>query len=238
MAIYKEVKDDLNKKMSDGVYKSGDKIPSERSLSVTYGVSRMTVRQALTELENEGFLIRETGRGTFVSAPNIYQDNLKSFTQTLIERHMTPSTVVIEVAKVHHLRHISEMLDIHLDEPYYKIKRLRCGDGVPIALETVYIPVMYVKDIDQYDLTKSLYSVLETYYKYEFVRAAAEIEATLPNRGISDLMGIKKQSALLKVTGVTFCQNDLKLFYEESYYRSELYKYHVDILGGNNFGAK
>lgn len=238
MAIYKEVKEDLNHKISDGIFKSGDKIPSERALSESYGVSRMTIRQALTELENEGFLIRETGRGTFVSAPNLYQENLKSFTQTLIDRHMTPSTEVIEVSKVLHLRHISQMLDIHPDEPYYKIKRLRCGDDVPIALETVYIPMMYAKDIDQYDLTQSLYSLLESNYHYEFIRIASEIEATMPNRGISELMRIKKQTALLKVTGVTFCQNDFKLFYEESYYRSELYKYHVDILGISPLGGK
>ena len=231
MAIYKEVKEDLTQKINQGVYKSGDKIPSERALSNTYGVSRMTVRQALNELENEGFLIRETGRGTFISVPNLYQENLKSFTQTLIDRHMTPSTKVIEVSKVLHLRHISQMLGIHPDEPYYKIKRLRCGDGVPIALETIYIPVLFAKDIDQYDLTASLYGLLETHYKYELVRIASEIEATLSNRGLSELMDIKKQSALLKVTGITYCQNDQKLFYEESYYRSDLYKYHVDILG-------
>lgn len=231
MAIYKEVKEDLNQKINEGVYKSGDRIPSERALSESYGVSRMTIRQALTELSNEGFLIRETGRGTFVSVPNLYQENLKSFTQTLIDRHMTPSTKVIEVSKVLHLRHISQMLEIHPDEPYYKIKRLRCGDEVPIALETVYIPVVYVQDIDQYDLTASLYDILASHYDYELVRIASEIEATLSNRGISELMAIKKQSALLKVAGITYCQNEKKLFYEESYYKSDLYKYHVDILG-------
>lgn len=231
MAIYKEVKEDLSRKIDQGTYRSGDRIPSERALSDLYGVSRMTVRQALTELENDGFLHRETGRGTFVSVPDVYQENLHSFTQTLIDRHMTPSTNVIEVSKILHLRNISQMLGIHGDEPYYKIKRLRCGDDIPIALETVYIPVIYAMDIDQYDLSQSLYTVLEQHYGYEMVRVSCEIEATLSNRGLAEMMNLRKQTALLKVTGITYSQDDRKLFYEESYYKSELYKYHVDILG-------
>ena len=234
MPIYKEVKNDIIEKINSGTYKSGDRIPSERSLAESYGVSRMTLRQALNELEGEGLLSKEKGRGTFVSSPNLYQENLRSFTQTLIDRRMVPSTKVIEVAKVLHLRNISQMLGIHPDEPYYKIKRLRSGDGIPIALETVYIPITYAEGIDAYDLSGSFYSILEEKYGYELVRIASEIEASLSNRILSEAMDIKKQTALLKVTGITYAQNERKLFYEESYYRSELYKYHVDIMGNRN----
>lgn len=231
MAIYKDVKADIGRKIEAGIYRSGDKMPSERALSHQYGVSRMTLRQALNELEGEGFLQREIGRGTFVSAPNLYQENLHSFTQTLIDRKMTPSTRIIEVAKVLHIKKISEQLDIDADEPYYKIKRLRLGDDIPIALETVYIPVCHGEGIDRFDLTGSLYDLLAHHYGYEVARASCDIEAVLANKGLLTLMGIKKQSALLKVTGITYGQDDHKLFYEESYYKSELYKYHVDILG-------
>ncbi len=231
MAIYKEVKDDINNKITMGMYKPGDRIPSERLLSESYGVSRMTLRQALNEVEKEGFLYREKGRGTFVASPDLFQENLKSFTRTLIDRRLTPSTHIIEVSKILHLKQISQLLDLHPDEPYYKIKRLRCGDEVPIALETVYIPIIYAKDIDGFDLTESLYSILEKNYGYEMIRSACEIEACLANRLLSEQMDTKKNAALLKVSGITYSQADRKLFYEVSYYKSELYKYHVDIMG-------
>lgn len=229
MSIYKQVKEDIGKKINEGTYKSGDRIPAERVLADQYGISRMTLRQALNELEREGLLHREKGRGTFVSAPDLYQENLMSFTKTLINRHMTPSTRIIEVSKVLHLRHVSQMMGIHADEPYYKIKRVRCGDDIPIALETVYLPIMYAKDIDSHDLTESLYGILEQHYGYEMVRSGCEIEAVLANRIQSELLATRRNTALLKISGITYCQGEQMLFYEESYYRSDLYKYHVDI---------
>lgn len=231
MAIYQEVKQDILKQIHDGFYKSGDRIPSERDLCGLYKVSRMTLRQALSELEQEGILVREKGRGTFVTTPNLYQENLRSFTQTLIERGMIPSTIVIEASKVLHLRSISQLLGLDKDEPYYKVKRIRLGDDIPIALETIYIPVKYAKDLKNHNLSTSMYKILEQHYGYELFRNACEIEASLAPRDILDLLDLKKTTALLKVSGITYAQGDLKLFYEESYYRSDLYKYHVDIMG-------
>ena len=75
MSIYKNIKLDINNKISEGLYKLGEKIPSERVLSTLYGVSRMTIRQALLELDNEGIIHRENGRGAFVSIQELYQDN-------------------------------------------------------------------------------------------------------------------------------------------------------------------
>ncbi len=231
MALYKEVNQDLSDKIKNGFYKSGDKIPSERELCEVYGVSRMTVRQAVMALESEGKVIREKGRGTFVTSPNLYQDNLKSFTKTLVAQNMTPTTRVIEASKVSHLRKISQILGVEESSSYYKIKRLRLGDDVPIALETVYIPESYVPGITDHHLEKSLYGVLEDQYGYELTHIACEIEACLSNRILMSVFELKSQKALLKVTGITYDQTGSKLFYEESYYVSDLYKYHVDILG-------
>lgn len=231
MVVYKEVKKDLSDKITTGIYKPGDRIPSERNLSEVYGISRMTLRQALNALEKDGLIRREKGRGTFVTSKDLFQENLRSFTHTLIARQIEPSSKIIEVSKVLHLKQISQLLQINQGEAYYKIKRLRCGDGVPMGLETVYIPVIRVPDIDQYDLTQSFYGILENYYGYEMTRSACEIEACLANSVLATQMVAKKNSALLKVSGVTYSQGDQPLFYEESYYRSELYKYHVDIMG-------
>lgn len=230
MSIYKNIKLDINTKINEGIYKSGEKIPSERVMSTLYGVSRMTIRQALLELENEGIIHREKGRGAFVSIQELYQDNLKSFTQTLIEQGMVPTTRVIEVSTVSKLGAISKVLDVHEGTSYYKIKRLRLGDDVPIALEKIYIPTQYVENILGYNMKGSLYKVLEDYYGYDVTHIDCTIEAVISNRGHIRVLELKKPTALLKVFGVTFAQDNLKLFYEESYYRSDLYKYHVDIM--------
>lgn len=231
MAIYLDVRDDLYDKITSGVYKSGDKIPSERELSETYSVSRMTVRQAINVLVKDGVVYREKGRGTFVSVPNLYQDNMKSFTQTLIEQNMHPTTKVIEASMVTHLKSISQILHMDPRTSYYKIKRLRLGDNVPIALETVYIPTKYVPGLLDHSLEHSLYQVLEEQYGYEMTNIACEIEACISNKILMGVMELKNQEGLLKITGITYDQNGRRIFYEESYYRSDLYKYRVDILG-------
>ncbi|PKM67251.1 MAG: GntR family transcriptional regulator [Firmicutes bacterium HGW-Firmicutes-2] len=230
MAIYQDVKKELTYRIHEGVYKAGEKIPSERDLSLAFKVSRMTIRQALSELVVEGALYKSMGRGTFVSSPSLYQENLKSFTQTLIGQGMMPSTKVIEVATISQMKKISQWLNVDQMSPYYKVKRLRLGDGVPIALETIYIPKKYAEELPKHDLTHSLYKILEQEYGYDLTHITCDIEANISSRIIMEAMGLNKQTALLKITGITYAQNDLKLFYEESYYRSELYKYHVDIL--------
>ena len=95
----------------------------------------------------------------------------------------------------------------------------------------MYIPVIHVPDIDNYDLSQSFYNILEEGYGYEMIRSACEIEACLANNLLATQMEAKKNSALLKVSGITYSQGDQPLFYEESYYKSDLYKYHVDIMG-------
>ena len=230
MAIYQDVKKEILHRIHEGDYKAGEKIPSERDLSLVFKVSRMTIRQALSELVAEGVLYKSMGRGTFVSSPSLYQENLKSFTQTLIGQGMVPSTKVIEVATISQLKKISQWLNADQLDPYYKIKRLRLGDGTPIALETIYIPKKYAEGLPKHDLTTSLYKILEKEYGYDLTHITCDIEANISSRIIMEAMALNKQTALLKITGITYAQNDLKLFYEESYYRSQLYKYHVDIL--------
>lgn len=230
MPIYQDIKKAIQGAIQEGTYKPGDKIPSERELSLQYEVSRMTIRQAILELDKEGAIHREKGRGTFVSTPNLFQENLKSFTQTLIDQNMEPTTKVLEVSSVMQLKKISQHLGLPMSEPYYKIKRLRLGDGVPIALETVYIPIKHAEGLIQHDMTLSLYKTLEGHYGYELTHIACEIEASISNRIVMEAMELKSHTALLKISGVTYAQEDQKLFYEESFYRSDLYKYHVDIL--------
>ena len=67
LPIYKKIENDVKAKIQDGTYKGGDLLPSENELKDQYNVSRMTVRQALTNLVNDGYLYRHKGKGTFVS---------------------------------------------------------------------------------------------------------------------------------------------------------------------------
>lgn len=228
-SIYIQVKKDLLKKIETHLYKSGDRLPSERDLSEIYGVSRMTARQALKELEEDGYVYRETGRGTFVSSPQFLQKNVKSFTETVTEQGFIPSTKVLESAIVYDLKSISQKMGLEAKTRYYKVKRLRLGNETPIALETLYIPENYCPDLRKHDLSQSLYHILEEEYGYVITTISCQMDACIPTRVLAEVMGLHKQIALLKVNGITYAQGNKKLFYEESFYRPDLYKYEVDI---------
>jgi len=227
--IYIEVKNSLFQKISEGVYKAGDKIPSERDLSDEYHVSRMTARQAVSLLVTEGVVYREKGKGTFVSSKQFSQNNVKSFTQTLKEQGYDPTTIMLEFSNVHSLREISAIMELPYDAQYIKMKRLRLGNGVPIALETVYLPRDKYSGLKEEDIGQSLYNTLEKGYGYVVGRVSNEIDACISNRMMMKLFEVQKPVALLKLVGISYTIDGDKLFYEESYYRSDLYKYQVDI---------
>lgn len=227
--IYVQIKKAIILRIEEGVYKSGDKIPSERSFSEEFGASRMTVRQAINELVNEEKLYREQGRGTFIASPKFLQHNLKSFTQTLIERGHNPTTEILEFTTVFNLKEISKMLDISTDSVLYKLKRLRMADGIPVALETVYIPKLYCQGLEKHDISGSLYGVLEQEYGYTIDTISCEIDACISDKFQMKLFKVPTRVPLLKVSGINCTADKQKLFYETSYYRSDLYKYQVDL---------
>lgn len=227
--IYMQIKRYILDCIKEGTYRSGDRIPSERTLSDDFGASRMTIRQAVNELVNEGKLYREQGRGTFVASPKFFQNNLKSFTQTLIEKGHAPSTEVLEFSVVHSLKDISKALDVDEKTMIYKIKRLRKADDIPIALETVYLPKHYCQGLDKFDMSRSLYGILEEQYKYTIETISCDIDAWISDKFQMKIFDVNKRVPLLKVSGTHHTDQGLKLFYEDSYYRSDLYKYHVDL---------
>ncbi|GMQ57133.1 phosphonate metabolism transcriptional regulator PhnF [Vallitalea sediminicola] len=226
---YQKIKKDIYCKINNGEFKSGEKIPSERKLCELYNISRMTARQAINELVKEGIVYREKGRGTFVSSPNFLQRNVKSFTDTLRERGFNPSTNIIEFSTVYNLRDISNIMEVPYDTKFYKLKRLRLGNELPMALETVYIQKDRCLGLHKYDISKSLYEVLEEHYGYKVENISCDIDACIANNIMMKVFNMKKARALLKITGISYTQNGEKLFYEESYYRPDLYKYRVDI---------
>lgn len=228
-ARYLEVKNHLIHKINEGFYKAGDKIPSERALSEEYGVSRMTARQAVSALVIDGVVYRETSKGTFVSTKQFSQKNVKSFTQTLMDQGFEPFTEIIEFAKVHSLGEISTVMGLPYETSYFKIKRLRYGNGVPMALETIYLPVEKCQGLKVEDIGQSLYEALEAKFGYVVGRVSNDIDACISSRIMMHLFKVQKPVALLRITGVSYTTEGEMLFYEDSYYRSDLYRYQVDI---------
>jgi len=228
-AIYLIVAKSIEEKINNGLYKIKEKLPSERDLAHMYSVSRMTARQALIYLQEKGMVYRELGSGTFVQAPTIEQENVKSFTETVSAMGYKADSRILEFSVVHKLKNIARQLDLTEDEDFYKLKRLRLGNNIPMALEVLYIPVRYVPNLSGYNLEGSFYGILKEVYETNIVKVSYQVEAIIANPIFLKLMELNKTTALLKVAGVSYDDHDRKFMYEESLYRSDLYNYHIDI---------
>ncbi len=232
--VYFQLKNILLKKVQDGEFPAGGLIPSERDLCESLGISRMTVRQALSQLVAEGVLYREKGRGTFVAKSKIEQRNIMSFSDLVTGKGLVPSTKVLYFGKNEADAEIRGFLGLREGEMVFTVKRLRLASSVPVGIEEVSIPEKYCPDLDRYDLTASLYRLMKTEYGFEVDHVDNVIESSRPGREEKELLEIPNTVPVLRIAGVIYTGSGLKLFHERSVYRSDEYKYNVRVYVHTN----
>src|SRR5947209_552451 len=142
LPLYYQLKEVLKQQIQSGHLAPHTAIPSEPELVSRCHVSRATVRQALTELVNEGLLYRQHGKGTFVCEPRVKQNvsELYSLTTELHRRGKRPGGMLIVSELVRGNEAIRQQLRLADDEQLVRLERLRTADGQPIALEIDYLP--------------------------------------------------------------------------------------------------
>lgn len=228
--VYYQLRNIIQKKIQNGDYREGDLIPSERELSEDFGISRMTVRQAMNHMVAEGLLIREKGRGTFVAKRKIEQRNIDSFSESAKKKGLVPSTQVLYFAKEPSREDIAEILGLSLTDSLYVIKRLRYANDIPVALEEVFIPVSLCPDLEKFELSNSLYRIINDSYGISIAYMDNVIEASTPTLEEKKLLRVSATSPVLRVSGVSFTSKDQKFSYERDVYRADQYAYNARIF--------
>lgn len=223
--IYFQLKKDIINKIAKGIWRSGESIASERELCEIYAVSRMTIRQAIGELVQEGILTRQKGKGTFVCDSKVKQQDMMSFTEMIKQTGRSLKTEVIEFNV---MNTPEELQDTFMFEKVYKIVRRRIVDMECIAVESVFIPVDYCGYIDKEMLSESLYKILED-YGYSINNSNSSIMAVNVDDDIKLLFGCDDIFPTLKMTSKIFTSNNKLLFIEEALYRSDKFTLQVNI---------
>ncbi|MBM6859899.1 GntR family transcriptional regulator [Clostridium saudiense] len=223
--VYFQLKNDLVKKIAQGLWKPGECIASERELCEIYGVSRMTIRQAIGELVQEGVLTRLKGKGTFVCEQTVKQQDMMSFTEMIKQ---TGRELKTEVINFDVIDTPDDMQDIFMLDKIYKIERRRIVDGECIAVETVFIPVDYCGHVNEEMLKGSLYKILE-HFGYSISNSTSSIVAANITDEIKEKFNTKENFPVLKIIGKTFANKNKLLFIEEALYRSDKFTLQVNI---------
>src|SRR6476620_1679908 len=162
--LYHQLKDSLQKAIEAGKWKSDEQLPNETRLAEHYGVSKITVRQALQELASLGYIRREQGRGTFVSQPKFYQGprELMSFTEEMRAHRLAPESSVLEQRVARADAEVAAALGIAEGDEVFVLTRLRMAEGEPMGVQIAHIPVAIAPGLplESFDGV-SLYSLLQ-----------------------------------------------------------------------------
>ncbi len=225
--IYVKFKEGIRESIESGDLSPGDKLPSERDLAAAHGLSRMTVRQALTDLVTAGMLYREQGRGTFVSAKKMQQRNMSSFTETVRQRGLTPQTKVVFFSVCEPPADVADILGIKGE--VYRAKRIRLANGTPVAAEEIFIPMHICPGLRRDDLLGSLYNLITDTYGYKISSADSSMSAQLPDLKLQEDLGIMRHTPVLKVTSLYHAASGVTLYYESAAYRTDMYEYNIRI---------
>lgn len=223
--VYYQLKREIRLKIDEGVWKPGACIDSERELCETYDVSRMTIRQAIGELVQEGILRRVKGKGTFVCELAYKQTDMMSFTEIIKRTNKTLKTKVLFFERIETPERLSDLLS---SREIYLIKRQRIVDGECIAVETVYIPVENCGNIDKEMLSESLFKILED-CGHMICNSESSISAVINNSDYQKDLEVTDEIALLKMFNKAYTDKNKLLFIEESIYRSDKFILEVNI---------
>lgn len=176
-----------------------DPIPGERALAERFGTSRVTIRQALALLQDDGLIYTVHGAGSFVAPPRVIkQMKLLSFTQEMKIKGLKASTQVISSGLIEDDEHATDDF-IVVGEPAYRIERLRFGNSEPLSFEITYINQSVAPDLLDQDLTKSLYHILETAYGQEVYSADEHLVPIIIDSRIANFMKIAEGSAAIRI---------------------------------------
>lgn len=231
--LYLQLKERLIERILSGFFKPDEKLPSERELSEELSISRMTVRESLKTLVNEGYAYTRVGKGTYVNPVQYKQDTeLNSFTEKMHNAGMHVSSKVLDFTLEPAAPFIADKLGVKNDELIYKLKRIRYANQKVMAIETAYLPSSLCEDLQKFDFSiDSLYTILRKEYGLHMVLAEQSVIASLANDEENKIFETKSPAAVLRMKRITMSTQKRVIEYVDSVYRGDSYILHTKLTG-------
>ena len=219
--FYLQLREVVRAKIEEGEYPPGMAIPSENELSDTYGVNRLTVRNALDALVAEGLLKRIQGKGAFVVGNRLERDldTLTGFRQTILERDAEPGTKILAKTRRKAGGKFARIFNIGEDDDIFYVRRLNSANGEPVSVEHTYIPAAKVPKRD--GIALGVFSLYEVYgfYGVSPVRAYETLDIASLEARDARMLGIDPSQRVLLLTCYTYDKSDEVIEYTCGYTR-------------------
>ena len=227
---YIQIHNDIKRAIEAGKWAVGDRIPSERELSRNFDVSRMTLRQAIQTLVDEGILERQVGSGTYVANQKVQEkmSGVTSFTDLMLTQGKQPTSKTISYHVMNPSLSEAEKLKLNEDDQVLRMDRIRYGDDVPICFEVATVPEKLVDGLSKKEVTSSLYRALEDKKQLSPGKAQQTVSAMSASERIAEYLSIKRGDAILRLRQVTYLQDGTPFEYVRTQYVGERFEFYLE----------
>jgi GntR family transcriptional regulator len=226
--LHVQIAESLLARIESGELVAGDRLPSERDLSVALGVNRLTLRRALRVLEGRGLITRRPGLGTHVAAPKIERQaaRLVSFTRGMEQRGYLPGTQLLSVEHVPAHAALAAVLHIGTGAPVCVVHRLRTLNREPVLLEQYILPDDRFARLEHRDLEgRSIYAILAEDYGVVIRRARQSLEPVNASEYESDMLGVAPGAPLMLEQRLSFDEHDRPVEHGRDLYRGDRFRF-------------
>lgn len=232
LPFYAQIKDLLRAKILDGTFPPNQKLASESELMAHFGVSRITVRQALNELQNEGLIYRIHGKGTFVSKPKAFQDltRLQGFGEAMSQLGHETFNRVLSIQHMAAPDQVAQQLHLTPGTMVTELQRLRFLNREPISLDITYVPHALGLRLAEEDLARrDIFLILEQDYGMALGHADLQIGSTQADDWLAEQLAVEAGAPVLFIERTTVNAAGQPIDYEHLYYRGDAFKYKVRV---------
>ncbi len=236
--LYIQLKELITAEIREGGLKPGDRVGSEAELEKAHGVSRITVRQALGALVQEGEVYRVPGKGTYVASPKVAPlAAFTSFSENMIAQGLTPSYRVLGAEWTDPPSRVRGELQLGPEERAFRLERLLLADGEPMCVQCGYYPERYLAsaaDVLALEIlaSTSLYRLFEQRLGLQLWKAGETIEPAIATREEVRLLRISRDIPVLVVHRVSYLVSGDPIETVKLVFRGDKYRYRVDVYRG------
>lgn len=232
LPLHHQLKEFIQNEIESGNYKIGNKLPTEEEFCEKFNLSRTTVRNALKDLENKGFVVRKRSHGTFVSKPQLIQGpkDLKSFTEDIKSLGFQPSTQEISKEILYAKGIIVKNLEIEDGEKVISLKRLRLANNEPMGIQETFLPFKKFKKIFEVNKIKSLYDWMKEELNFEVKYATETYRAVTLDDVEASLLKVAKKSPAFYVERCGYDNTRSPIEFVKSLMRADKYQVTINLF--------
>ena len=229
--LYSQIKESIKQRILDGDYAPHERLPSESELMKIFGVSRITVRQALRDLHNDGLVFSVQGKGTFVSKPKAVQDvqRLQGFGEAMSPKGYETSARVIGVSESRATQEVAEALEITRSNKVIELIRVRYLNREPISIDHSFFPFEIGQKLLGRDLTQDIFPLLENEFGILLGHADLQIESTSADEEQAGLLNVQGGSPILKIKRLVYAKSGNPVDFEYLSYRGDAFQYQLRV---------